>query len=342
MTRTPGFLIDGHLDLAMNGLDGRDLTLPLGILRANDPVTGQTATVSFPEMREAGTRVCLGTLFAMPRTAESPQGYVDAEGARRQALAQLDQYRRWEAQGQITLLAGAQAVSAHLQQEDADVPLGVVLLMEGADPVRDADDLSFWVEAGVRIIGPAWGATRYAGGTGAPGPLTDAGKALVTAMRDLNLTVDASHLDDAAFWDVVEIGPRLIASHSNARARMARQDGQPASNRHLSDEMARAVAATGGVVGLVYLSSFIQPDWKPTDARAPLQKLADHARHYAELIGWDRVVLGTDMDGGFGQQKCPAGIDRYADVPRLLDLLPKAARAGVAGENWARWLETYL
>lgn len=143
MTRTPGFLIDGHLDLAMNGLDGRDLTLPLGILRANDPVTGQTATVSFPEMREAGTRVCLGTLFAMPRTAESPQGYVDAEGARRQALAQLDQYRRWEAQGQITLLAGAQAVSAHLQQEDADVPLGVVLLMEGADPVRDADDLSF-------------------------------------------------------------------------------------------------------------------------------------------------------------------------------------------------------
>lgn len=340
MRQAPEFIIDGHLDLAMNGLNGRDLTLPLDLLRANDPVAGQTATVSFPELREAGTRVCLGTLFAMPRTADSPEGYEDAAAARRQALAQLDQYRRWEDQGQITLLVGAQAVAAHLQQEEA--PLGVVLLMEGADPVRDENDLAFWVEAGVRIIGPAWGATRYAGGTGAPGPLTDAGKALVTAMRDLSLTVDASHLDDAAFWDVVDIGPRLIASHSNARARMPRLDGQPASNRHLSDEMARAVAAAGGVVGLVYLSSFIQPDWKPGDARASLESLADHARHYADLIGWDRVVLGTDMDGGFGQQKCPAGIDRYADVPRFLEVLPESARAGVAGGNWARWLGACL
>ncbi|GGK20191.1 peptidase [Deinococcus malanensis] len=340
MQVSPGLLIDGHLDLAMNALNGRDLTLPLETLRAADPVEGQTATVSFPELRQAGTRVCLGTLFAMPRNAEAPDGYTDAAGARRQALAQLDQYRRWEDQGHITLLADAQAVAAHLMA--ADAPLGVVLLMEGADPVRDEHDLSFWMEAGVRIIGPAWGATRYAGGTGAPGPLTAAGMALVTAMRDLGLTVDTSHLDDAAFWDVVEIGPRLIASHSNARAKMARPDGRPASNRHLSDEMARAVAAAGGVVGLVYLSSFLQPGWNPGDVRAPLEVLADHARHYAELIGWDRVVLGTDMDGGYGQQKCPAGVDRYADVPRLLDLLPEEVRAGVGGGNWARWLSSCL
>ncbi|MFC4636772.1 dipeptidase [Deinococcus hohokamensis] len=326
-------LIDGHLDLAMNGLDGRDLTAPLDDLRAADPVAGQTATVSFPELRAAGTRLCLGTLFAMPRTPESPGGYVDAAGARHQALAQLDQYRRWEDGGHLRLLRRAEEVRAHLAQDTG--PLGVVLLMEGADPIRDETELPFWVEAGVRIIGPAWGATRYAGGTGAPGPLTGAGKALVEAMRDLGLTLDASHLDDAAFWDAAEIGGRMIATHANARALVP-------GNRHLSDEMARAVAQTGGVVGLVLLSPFLQAGWRLGDPRAPLETVAAHAAHYAGLIGWDRVALGTDLDGGFGQEKCPAGIERYADVPRLLSHLPAHARAGVAWANWARWLETCL
>ncbi|MFC4425495.1 dipeptidase [Deinococcus navajonensis] len=326
-------LIDGHLDLAMNALDGRDLVGSLEALRRADPVTGQTATVSFPELKAAGVRVCLGTLFAMPRTAESPGGYVDHAGARQQALDQLDQYRRWEDGGHLRLLSSAGAVREHL--DGTSDALGVVLLMEGADPIRDEADLPFWVEAGVRIIGPAWGATRYAGGTGAPGPLTEAGRALVEGMRALNVTLDASHLDDAAFWDAAEIGPRMVATHANARALVP-------GNRHLSDEMARAVAQTDGVVGLVLLSAFLQAGWRPGHPRTPLETVAAHAAHYANLIGWDRVALGTDLDGGFGQEKCPAGIESYRDVPRLLETLPAHARAGVAGGNWARWLETHL
>ena len=323
-------LIDAHLDLAYNALNGRDLTLDLEALRADDPVEGQTATTTFSELRAADMRVCFGTLFALPHTAESSDGYTDHAGARAQALAQLDVYRRWEDGGFIRLLRSGAEVSAHLALQDA--PPGVVLLMEGADPVRDADDLPFWVEAGVRLIGPAWGATRYAGGTGAPGPLTDAGRELVTAMRELGIALDASHLDDAAFWDAAEIGPRMIASHSNARALVP-------GNRHLSDEMVRAIASTDGVIGLVFLSQFLRDGvtWGATG-----DDLASHARHYAGLIGWDRVAVGSDMDGGFGAEKTPVGIGRYRDLPGLLDVLPAQHRAGVASDNWRRWLTAYL
>lgn len=325
--------MDGHLDLAWAAGLGRDLTLDLETLRERDPVPGQTAMVTFGELREAGTRVCFGTLFALPRTGESPEGYMDPAGARAQALAQLDTYRRWEDRGLIRLLRNGAEVGTHLA--DPDGPLGVVLLMEGADPVRDPGDLGFWVEAGVRLIGPAWGRTRYAGGTDAPGPLTPEGRALVTAMRDLGVALDASHLDDAAFWEAVEIGPRMIVSHSNSRAFLP-------GNRHLTDEMARAAAASGGVIGLVFLSPFVRPGWTLSQPRVGLDELAAHARHYAGLVGWEHVGLGTDLDGGFGREKAPAGVERYRDVGRFLDLLPEEHRAGVAGGNWARWLTRLL
>lgn len=329
----PPLLIDGHLDLAWNALGGRDLTLELEALRASDPRPDGTATVTFGELRAASTRICFGTLFALPHTPQSPGGYTDPAGARAQALAQLGQYRRWEDAGHVRLLRGRAEVAAHLAAPDA--PLGVVLLMEGADPMRGADDLPFWVEAGVRVIGPAWGRTRYAGGTDAPGPLTGAGRELVTAMRDLGVTLDASHLDDASFWEAAEIGPRLIATHANSRSRVP-------GNRHLTDEMARAVAASGGVIGLVFLSTFIRAGWAPGQARVPLSELAAHARHYAQVVGWAHVGLGTDLDGGFGREKAPAGVERYRDVERFLAELPAGVRAGVAGGHWARWLTRYL
>ncbi|WP_102125415.1 dipeptidase [Deinococcus planocerae] len=332
MTRS-FLLIDGHLDLAMNAEAGRDLRKGLEALRARDPVAGQTATVTFGELRAAGTRVCFGTLFALPRGPGSPGGYTDHAGARAQALAQLDQYRRWEDAGVVRLLREGREVEEHLVGESG--ALGVVLLMEGADPVRDPGDLPFWVDSGVRVIGPAWGRTRYAGGTDAPGPLTGAGRELVTAMRELGVALDASHLDDAAFWEAASLGARMIATHANSRAFVP-------GNRHLTDEMARAVATGGGVIGLVFLSTFLRPGWEIGQARVPLSVLADHARHYAGLVGWEHVGLGTDLDGGFGREKAPAGVERYRDVPALLSLLPPEVRAGVAGEHWRRWLTRYL
>lgn len=330
------WLIDAHLDLAYNTLEGRDPTLPLEQYRATDPLApSQLGTTTLGELRAAGVRLCFGTIFTMPDAkgdfAGRIAGYTDQAGARAQAMQNLDVYHRWEDRGLIRLLKTRQAVAAHLDGWQEDSPLGVVLLMEGAEPIRDADDLPFWVQEGVRLIGLAWKATRYAGGTATPGPLTDAGKELVSAMKELGLTVDASHLDDAAFWDAVDIGPQLISSHSNSRALV---DG----NRHLTDDMVKAIAATDGILGLVFCNTFIRRGWKGGDPRPDMTDLLAHAQHYADLVGWERIGLGTDMDGGFGRGGSPLPIESYRDVPRFLDVVPAEHRAGVAHGHWERWL----
>ncbi|WP_291426508.1 membrane dipeptidase [Deinococcus sp.] len=325
-------LIDGHLDLAMNALNGRDLTWPLEQLRLTDPVPGQTATTTFAELQAAGTAVCFATLFALPASAQDPHGYRNAAEAKAQALAQLEQYLRWQDAGHLRLLTSAQEVKLHLKRPEA--PLGVVLLMEGADPVLTPSELPEWVGRGVKIIGPAWTRTRYAGGTDTPGPLSAEGRELVQGMKELGVTLDASHLDDAAFWDALDIGPKLIATHSNSRALTP-------GNRHLSDEMAQAVAQAGGVIGLVLLSRFIRADWQP-GTRATLSDLLRHAEHYAALVGWEHLGIGSDLDGGFGAEQTPVGIGRYRDLPRLLELLPPERRLAVALGNWERWLTTHF
>src|SRR5262249_26885753 len=103
--------------------------------------------------------------------------------------------------------------------EPAKRPVGLVLLLEGADPLCRPTDLARWQRRGLRIVGPAWRATRYAGGTGARGPLTDLGRALLTEMERLGVILDISHLAEESFWQALErFGGPVIASHSNCRA----------------------------------------------------------------------------------------------------------------------------
>lgn len=330
-------IIDGHLDLAYNARLGRDLTLPLAGVRAQSPEAAD-ATVSFAVLRQGGVALCLGTLFALPQQPERPSGYTDPAGARQQALDQLEVYRRWQGDGHIRLLNRGAEVTNHLAEYARNpevAPLGVVLLMEGADPICDAADLPFWADQGVRIVGPAWKRTRYAGGTGEPGGLTPAGEELLHAMRDLGVALDASHLAEEAFWQAIELQPKVIASHSNARALVP-------GDRQLSDDMARAIGARGGVVGLVLYNGFVQAGWGRGDLPVPIESVVGMCAHLAGLVGWDHLGLGSDLDGGFGAAGCPDGIDSAADLPRLAAAIPVERRAGVLGGNWARWLAEQL
>jgi membrane dipeptidase len=335
-------VFDAHLDLAWNAQLGRDLTLPLEDLRGQDPLSGQTPCVTFSELRRAGVAACFGTLFACPGSEDYPQGYDQSErdgwkGARRQALGQLDQYRRWQDAGHVRLLGNGRELSEHLRSWAPELqgPLGVILLMEGADPLRSAGQLDFWRAAGVRCIGPAWHRTRYAGGTDEPGPLTGLGQELLIAMQEGGVALDASHLDDASFEEAARLQPRVMASHSNSRALVA-------GNRQLSDEMAAAICEHGGMIGLVAHSKFIRPGWQDGDPRASFAEWARHAGHYGETFGWQHLGLGTDLDGGFGLEKAPAGIERYHDVLRLLSELPEEVVGGVQIDNWVNWIKANL
>ncbi len=336
-------LIDGHLDLAYNVLSaGRDLTLPLDALRRQGH---EDALVTLPELHSGGVGLVFATIYVQPAAAVrmSARGgslkgraYETPDEARVLALRQLELYERWEDAGLVRIIRSQSDLQAY-QTPKGDTPLGLVLLMEGADPLRTPDDLGEWTARGLRILGPAWQRTRYAGGTKAPGPLTELGLELMHAMRQEGVVLDASHLAEESFWNALETGPdQVIASHSNARRFVP-------TDRHLSDAMIRALGAKG-VVGLVIANAFLNAEVTETSPkdRVTLYDVKRHAEHVAELIGWHRVAVGTDFDGGFGVADVPAELYRGADFARLGEAVPEAARADFLGGTWFKFLAQAL
>src|SRR5207249_6198923 len=135
--------------------------------------------------------------------------------------------------GQVAILRTRSDLEAHLaawqSPDEATHRVGVVPLMEGADPIIKPDDVKRWFDDGVRIIGLSWSQSRYAGGTRAPGPLSAEGRQLLKHMEEVGLIWDVSHLAEESFWQGIDIFQgRVIASHSNCRAYVP-------MDRHLTD-----------------------------------------------------------------------------------------------------------
>jgi len=348
-------VIDAHLDLAFNAVAlGRDLTLPLDELRAHEQRSSETGMVTWPELRAAGVDLVFATIYASPaqRVAmqvsldgsdrstanpSDPVGYHDAEGAHEQGVAQLEWYRSMERAGWISIIRSRTDLSrlAELRRAGREAPIGVVLLIEGADPIRTPAELDWWWEAGVRIVGPAWQRTRYAGGTRAPGPLTPLGRELVREMSRLGMALDVSHLSDESLADALALhtGP-FLASHSNARALTP-------TDRHLTDAALHALAERDAVVGLVLGNAFLDQGAGRT-GRVPMTRVAEHFAHIADIVGPNRVGIGSDLDGGFGMEETPDELTRGRDLVRLATALPRDARRSFLGGAWWSWLERSL
>lgn len=325
-------IFDAHLDLAFNAIQGRDLTRP-----EPQPYHDETTLVNFPSLKQAGVRICLGTLWAYPKSTDDPEGYTTPLEARGLARKQLDQYLRWQDDGHIKILTSGQEVQQHWDTHTPESPLGVIVLMEGADPLLDPEDLQVWHTDGLRVVGLAWGRTRFSGGTGSPGGLTPEGVEMVHALRELGVTLDLSHLAEQAFWEAVELHQKVIASHSNCQSLVP-------TDRHLSDSMIRKIAELDGMIGLVLFSSFIKHGFVKGMPKETVSfaDLVPHALHMADLVGWDHIGLGSDLDGGFGMERTPRELQHLTDLQQFFDLLPAEAREKVQFQNWLNWFSKKL
>lgn len=342
-------IIDAHLDLAFNAVGlGADLRLPLDELRTSAygqaaSAHGATPTVSLPALRAADVRLVFGTIFVLKQTpaftVDGPLYTTPAE-ANVQGWAQLGYYRRLADQGEI-LLVGDRATLDRALAGDHPQP-GLIPLMEGADPIRDVDELGAWYDAGLRLVGPAWSSTRYSGGTGAPGPLTRKGRALMHALDEHGFALDVSHLADESFWQALDLfhGP-ILASHANCRTLVP-------TDRQLSDNMIRTIVVRGGVIGVVPYTKFLTPGWTRNTPPVHLDELVRHIEHICGLAGnTQHVGIGSDFDGGFGRESLPSGLDSIQDLTKIGEALRAAGWsdkdvAGVLGDNWARWLRGVL
>lgn len=312
--------------------------------------------LDLPRMRAGGMR---GGIFAIftpsPEEQSGPRrfggkGYreplappLGREAAAAHATAVAGRLLRLERAGLVRMARVVTDLDAAFA--GASSPPVAILHLEGAEAIDpQLEALDQWHAAGLRSLGPVWSrANEFAHGvpfafpsTPDIGPgLTDAGIALVRRCAELGILVDLSHLNEAGFWDAarLEAGP-LVASHSGAHALC------PAS-RNLTDAQLDAIAASGGLVGIVFATAFLRPDFADTP-ETPLALIVDHVRYVAERIGPQHVALGSDFDGA----TVPAELGDVAGLPKLVEALRHGGfgedeLAAICWHNWRRALAAW-
>lgn len=167
---------------------------------------------------------------------------------------------------------------------------------------------------------------------GGDGGLTPFGRDAVEALERAHVFVDLAHASKRTFWDVV-------AHHDRARPLLVTHTGVDGVHRHwrnLDDEQLRAIADSGGVVGIMYHVDFLGP----RRSRVNTSTVVDHIEHVIRTVGEDHVALGSDWDGAI---TTPADMPTAAEFPRLVDAMlargfSEARVRKVLGENFLRCL----
>jgi membrane dipeptidase len=301
--------------------------------------------IDLPRLREGGIHVPFFALWV-------PTYYKGSEAVRRtldlrDAMQRvLDKYP-----DQIEL-----AISAHdIERIVGHKKIAAVLTLEGGHQI--ADDLAvlrMYRRMGVLSMTLTHFRNNNWADSSTDKPehngLTDFGKQVVREMNAIGMIVDISHVSDKTFYDVLGVTTKpVIASHSSCRA----LSDVP---RNMTDDMLRALARNGGVVGVNFSAAFLnqqdaenlkkkttqenalEPDvtGAALDEFARKQYLTDYATirtghatlddaancidHIVKVAGIDHVGIGSDFDG---IPDVPAGLEDVSKIPNLTAALLK-------------------
>ncbi|MEZ6014695.1 MAG: dipeptidase [Planctomycetota bacterium] len=347
------FVFDGHVDALQRSLDlGHDLA-------------GRTpGHFDLPRAHAGGVGAVVLTAWIDAPFAATP----GASKARAEAIL---------AEGHA--LAAAAPAACMLVRNGRDLDrarsegrVGVILGIEGGHALEDdPQNLEHFHGLGVRVLTLTWNnhlpwarSCQAGAGPEVPAGLSDVGRGIVRRMGELGMVVDLSHAGEQTFYDALDVpGPPPIASHSCCRALADHP-------RNLSDAQLRALAQRGGLLGVTFVTTFLDEveraaegvlraedgyrdlgalplteammrrgDWLQARMPAfPLDRVIDHVLHAVDLMGAEHVALGSDFDG---IERRPAGLDGADGFPVLEAALaargvPQADRAAILGGNLER------
>jgi membrane dipeptidase len=327
-------VVDAHSDL-LSDILGRRSAGQRGVL----------GSIWLPAMAAGGIDVRVAAIYSEPQ-------YLP-ELALRRALDQIAAFL-----DEVEAAPGAALCTTHdgILRATAEGKRAFVLGLEGAEPLgSDIALLRVFHALGVRVLGITHALRNYAADgaffdpkrTGLVGGLSDFGVELVERAQAMGMLLDVSHLNDPGFWDVVKLARApLIASHSNCRALADHP-------RNLTDEQIKAVADTGGVIGINSINRFVNPP--------DLPHLLDHVDRLVAIAGREHVGLGLDFCAYLLEHTSPVersgmrqgaflsvdGLAGDADVPKLPAQLaqrgyPPDTIDMIMGENFLRVFRTVL
>ncbi len=215
--------------------------------------------------------------------------------------------------------------------------IGVILGMQDANHLRKVDDLAEFHAMGQRLTQLTYNAdNRLGSGCKVPQDkgLTEFGAQVIARMNSLGMALDISHCGQRTSLDAIAASNKpVLITHSNCRALA------PCAARSKPDEVIRAAARNGGVLGITSVRNFVR-DGNPVI----LEDVLDHFDHAVKLTGIEHVGLGSDFD----LDPHPAyDIPRLNNVHRIYELTEGLLRRGytnahvalILGGNFQRALQ---
>ena len=203
-----------------------------------------------------------------------------------------------------------------IRQNGGDGHISALLTVENADFLQnDLQRLEDVEQAGITLLGLIHNSENCLGypqtdhPTKALFPLKAFGRQVVERLNSSPMTIDVSHLNVGGFRDVAAISQKpFIASHSGCRAVWDHP-------RNLYDDQIRAIAQSGGVVGMVFYSRFLNG----TDTTSK-EDILRHLAHLIRVGGEDVAALGSDFDG----MDCQLFLQDAGDMPTLTEAIIRA------------------
>jgi membrane dipeptidase len=189
--------------------------------------------------------------------------------------------------------------------------IGIILHLEGCEPLYEPEDIKLFYELGVRSIGITWNFDNRYGSSclsKVDYGLTGSGEDLIRIANKLSIMVDLSHSGEKTCKDTLKLSKKPpFFSHSNSkRVHKAR--------RNISDSLIEMVGRQGGIVGLTLIRSCIG---EPANS----SKLAEHIFWVLKVGGENVPAIGTDM---LGISNTPDDIHDISEINVLRKTLLKA------------------
>ena len=156
----------------------------------------------------------------------------------------------------------------------------------------DLDFVGTFYDLGVRIMQLTYQRQNWVGagcGEKRDGGLTTFGKKVVSLMDELGMIVDLSHCGHQTSYDAIEHSKNpvlLTHAHPNSLSPHVRAK---------DDDLIKALAAKGGVIGITALSAFQYRPEHPK-VRPALDRWIEHLQYLIQLVGIDHVGIGLDFD----------------------------------------------
>ena len=291
-------IFDGHCDTLIAVRDGRR-RLGQRCQSRSDGGVLSSQHVDLPRLLEGGVTAQVFACYVRPQFLPSD--------ATNEALRLIDAFYQALDENPDTLLLAITA--ADVERAKAEGKVAGVLSLEGAEALEgDLAMLRTFYRLGLRALGLTWNSRNQAADglaeTRTGGGLTEFGVALLREANRLGVILDVAHLAPAGVRDVLELSKApVVASHANAHALCD-------SRRNLSDEQLEGLAASGGLVAVTYVPSFLAQ----VSRDASLERVLDHVDYIVKTIGVDHVGLGSDFDGFGGVLP---GLEDVSHLPAL-------------------------